>query len=130
MTPRSARSPTSVRAWSTSAGHLFFEQDGGLYTQTFDISRFETSGAPIRLSDRIGYGSGFGSFIDRAFSVSSAGRLVFARGYMATTDAVDLVRSIGPADRARRIRSRNRSAPCCRPIECGRSSSAMIPKRI
>ena len=63
-----------------SAGHLFFEQDGGLYTQTFDISRFETSGAPIRLSDRIGYGSGFGSFIDRAFSVSSAGRLVFAQG--------------------------------------------------
>ena len=63
-----------------SAGHLFFEQNGGLYAQTFDISRFETSGAPIRLSDRIGYGSGFGSFIDRAFSVSSAGRLVFAQG--------------------------------------------------
>ena len=38
------------------------------------------SGAPIRISDRIGYGSGFGSFIDRAFSVSPAGRLVFAQG--------------------------------------------------
>ena len=34
----------------------------------------------IRISDRIGYGSGFGSFIDRAFSVSSTGRLVFAQG--------------------------------------------------
>ena len=63
-----------------SAGHLFFEQDGGLYTQAFDISRFETSGALIRISDRIGYGSGFGSAIDRAFSVSSTGRLVFAQG--------------------------------------------------
>ena len=63
-----------------SAGHLFFEQDGGLYAQAFDISRFEASGAPVRISDRIGYGSGFGSSIDRAFSVSSTGRLVFAQG--------------------------------------------------
>jgi Tol biopolymer transport system component len=63
-----------------SAGRLFFEQDGGLYAQPFDISRFEASGAAIRISDRIGYGSGFGSAIDRAFSVSSTGRLVFAQG--------------------------------------------------
>ncbi|MEO6239424.1 MAG: hypothetical protein ABIQ52_20705 [Vicinamibacterales bacterium] len=62
-----------------SAGRLFFEQDGGLYAHVFDMSRFETSGAPVRISDRIGYGSGFGSSIDRAFSVS-AGRLVFAQG--------------------------------------------------
>ena len=63
-----------------SAGYLFFEQGGGLYAQAFDISRFEASGAPVRISDRIGYGSGFGSPIDRAFSVSSTGRLVFAQG--------------------------------------------------
>jgi eukaryotic-like serine/threonine-protein kinase len=63
-----------------SAGRLFFEQDGGLYAQAFDISRFEASGAPVRISDRIGYSSGFGSSIDRAFSVSSTGRLVFAQG--------------------------------------------------
>jgi Tol biopolymer transport system component len=61
-----------------SAGHLFFEQDGGLYAQPFDLSRFETSGAAVRLSEKIGYG--FGSFIERAFSVSAAGRLVFAGG--------------------------------------------------
>jgi serine/threonine protein kinase/Tol biopolymer transport system component len=61
-----------------SAGHVFFEQDGGLYAQAFDLSRFETSGAPVRISERIGYG--FGSFIERAFSVSSTGRLVFAEG--------------------------------------------------
>jgi len=63
-----------------SAGYLFFEQDGGLFAQAFDISRFEVSGAPVRVSDGIGYGSGFGSPIDRAFSVSSTGRLVYTQG--------------------------------------------------
>ena len=61
-----------------SAGHLFFEQDGGLYAQPFDLTRFETTGAPVRLSTTVGFG--LGSFIDRTFSVSEAGRLVFTDG--------------------------------------------------
>jgi Tol biopolymer transport system component len=61
-----------------AAGWLFFEQDSGVYAQAFDTSRLETSGAPVRISDRVGYG--FSSFIERAFSVSAAGRLVFAEG--------------------------------------------------
>jgi serine/threonine protein kinase/Tol biopolymer transport system component len=61
-----------------AAGHLFFEQGGGLYAQRFDVSRFETMGAPVRLSAAVGFG--VGSFIDRTFSVSPAGRLVFTDG--------------------------------------------------
>jgi dipeptidyl aminopeptidase/acylaminoacyl peptidase len=61
-----------------SAGHLFFEQDGGLYAQPFDLTRLETTGAPVRLSTTVGFG--LGSFIDRTFSVSEAGRLVFTDG--------------------------------------------------
>jgi eukaryotic-like serine/threonine-protein kinase len=61
-----------------SAGHLFFEQAGGLYAQPFDLTRFETTGVPVRLSTSVGFG--LGSFIDRTFSVSSAGRLVFTDG--------------------------------------------------
>jgi Tol biopolymer transport system component len=61
-----------------SAGHLFFEQGGGLYAQPFDLTRFETTGAPVRLSTSVGFG--LGSFIDRTFSVSEAGRLVFTDG--------------------------------------------------
>jgi Tol biopolymer transport system component len=61
-----------------SAGHLFFEQGGGLYAQPFDLTRFETTGTPVRLSTTVGFG--LGSFIDRTFSVSEAGRLVFTDG--------------------------------------------------
>ena len=75
-----------------AAGHLFFEQDGGLYAQKFDPSRFETSGVPVRVSAAVGYG--FGSFIDRTFSVSGAGRLVFAEGtWLAPTELVWFDRS-------------------------------------
>ena len=80
ITPRSARSPTSVRAWSTRPGTCSSSRTAASTRRRSTFPRFETSGAPIRLSDRIGYGSGFGSFIDRAFSVSSTGRLVFAQG--------------------------------------------------
>ena len=81
------------------AGHLFFEQDGGLYAQAFDISRFELSGAPVpfrpdwlRLRLRVVHRPGLLGVLDRQARVRA--------GYMATADAVDLVRSIGPADRA------------------------------
>ena len=87
-----------------SAGYLFFEQDGGLYAQAFDTSRFEASGAPIRVSDRIGYGSGFGSPIDRAFSVSSTGRLVFAQGtWQPPMQLTWLDRSGTPAERFNQV---------------------------
>ena len=59
-----------------AAGYLFFEQNGGLYRQAFDIDRLETTGTPIRVSDRVGYA--FSSFIDRTFSVAATGRLVVA----------------------------------------------------
>jgi dipeptidyl aminopeptidase/acylaminoacyl peptidase len=46
--------------------------------QPFDPVKLEVTGRPLRIANQVGYGQA--SFIDRAFSVSAAGRLVVAEG--------------------------------------------------
>ena len=57
-----------------SAGHLFFEQDGGLYAQAFDIFPLRSVRRTHAHIERIGYGSGFGSVVPiRSNQISCVG---------------------------------------------------------
>jgi len=57
-----------------AAGYLFFGRQRNLMAQRFNVERFEVSGVPTRVADKVGATRGIAS--DYAFSVSAAGNLV------------------------------------------------------